>query len=295
MFIENQMKLILDERERDLYDECYSIQCSQPTPSYVVLSKEVLPLGDAIIRTDDDKDILLIERKSFSDLLASIKDGRYEEQSYRLMHSSGYPLHSIVYLIEGLFSQVRTSLEKKTIYSAITSLHYFKGFSTYKTSTIKETAEWLLMTADKIEKSFIKGKIPYYLSQPFLKLYNTPTATTNSNNVENSCDTSSKEPNSSGYCQVVKKIKKENIRPDNIGEILLCQIPGISSTTAMAIMKNFNHFPHFMDELKKNPDCINDIQYEKNGKFRKINKSSIENIRLFLLDRPISKENGETS
>ena len=122
MFIENQMKLILDERERELYDECYSIQCSQPTPSYVVLSKEVLALGDAIIRTDDDKDILLIERKSFSDLLASIKDGRYEEQSYRLMHSSGYPLHSIVYILEGMFSQVRTQLEKK---NNLFSDHFF--------------------------------------------------------------------------------------------------------------------------------------------------------------------------
>ena len=280
MFIENIMKLILDERERDLYDECYSIQCSQTTPSYVVLSKEVLELGDAIIKTDDDKNILLIERKSFSDLMASIKDGRYEEQSYRLMHSSGYPLHSIVYLIEGLFSQVRTPLEKKTIYSAITSLHYFKGFSTYKTSNIRETAEWLLLTADKIEKSFIKGKIPYYLTQPFLKLYKS----TNEDDTSNTEHNNEKEPSSSEYCQVVKKAKKENVRPDNIGEIILCQIPGISSTTAMAIMKNFNHFPHFIEELKTDPKCIDNIQYEKNGKFRKISKSCIENIRLFLLD-----------
>lgn len=281
MFIENIMKLILDERERDLYDECYSIQCSQTTPSYVVLSKEVLELGDAIIKTDDDKNILLIERKSFSDLMASIKDGRYEEQSYRLMHSSGYPLHSIVYLIEGLFSQVRTPLEKKTIYSAITSLHYFKGFSTYKTSNIRETAEWLLLTADKIEKSFIKGKIPYYLTQPFLKLYKS----TNEDNSSNTEHNNEKEPSSSEYCQVVKKAKKENVRPDNIGEIILCQIPGISSTTAITVMKKFNHFPHFMEELKNNPNCIDDIQYEKNGKLRKISKSSIENIRLFLLGR----------
>ena len=281
MFIENIMKLILDERERDLYDECYSIQCSQTTPSYVVLSKEVLELGDAIIKTDDNKNILLIERKPFSDLMASIKDGRYEEQSYRLMHSSGYPLHSIVYLIEGLFSQVRTPLEKKTIYSAITSLHYFKGFSTYKTSNIRETAEWLLLTADKIEKSFIKGKIPYYLTQPFLKLYKS----TNEDNSSNTEHSNEKEPSSSEYCQVVKKAKKENVRPDNIGEIILCQIPGISSTTAITVMKKFNNFPHFMEELKNNPNCIDDIQYEKNGKLRKISKSSIENIRLFLLGR----------
>jgi ERCC4-type nuclease len=69
-------------------------------PQYknIVLSKEVLPLGDILFKTDNDTDILLIERKSFSDLLSSIKDGRYEEQSYRILNSSGLHPHSIFYL-----------------------------------------------------------------------------------------------------------------------------------------------------------------------------------------------------
>ena len=114
------MKVIIDERERDLYDQCYSIQCSEPRPSYAVISKEVLDVGDILIRTDDGKDVLLIERKSFSDLVASIKDGRYEEQSYRLLNSSGFPPHSIVYLLEGVLSQLRTPIEKKILYSSMT-------------------------------------------------------------------------------------------------------------------------------------------------------------------------------
>ena len=32
---------------------------------------------------NDEKEVLIIERKSLSDLIASIKDGRYEEQSIR--------------------------------------------------------------------------------------------------------------------------------------------------------------------------------------------------------------------
>jgi hypothetical protein len=51
----------------------------------------------------------------------------------------------------------------------------------------------------------------------------------------------------------------------------------------MAIMKNFNGFPHFIDELKKNPQCIENITTESNGKIRKISKSCLENIRRFLL------------
>ena len=37
----------------------------------------------------------------------------------------------------------------------------------------------------------------------------------------------------------IKKVKKENITEDNIGEIMLCQIPGISSVTSLAIMEKF--------------------------------------------------------
>lgn len=44
------------------------------------------------------------------------------------------------------------------------------------------------------------------------------------------------------YVGVVKKVKKDNITSDNIGEIMLCQIPGISSVTALAVMENSNLF-----------------------------------------------------
>ena len=64
------------------------------------------------------------------------------------------------------------------------------------------------------------------------------------------------ELSGSNYCTVVKKVKKDNVTPDNIGEIILCQIPGISSVTAMAIMKHFNTFPKLIEELQKNSQCI---------------------------------------
>lgn len=278
------MKVILDERERDLYDQCVSIQCGQSTPSCTIVSKEVLDLGDILFQTDDGKDVLLIERKSFSDLIASIKDGRYEEQSYRLLNSGGFPPHSIIYVLEGVLSQLRTPIEKKILYSAITSLNFFKGFSVHRTSSVRETAEWVLHMADKIEKEFSKGKIPYYLTQPFTRLFANSQSQSNiiteNENINTSIETTL---TSADYCSVVKKTKKENVTPENIGEIILCQIPGISSTTAIAIMQHYDNFPHFIEELNKDPECISNMTYEKNGKQRKINKSSIENIRQFLL------------
>tara|TARA_B110000285_G_scaffold172148_1_gene192792 strand:+ start:2318 stop:3172 length:855 start_codon:yes stop_codon:yes gene_type:complete len=276
------MKIIVDERERALYDRLDARLSSLKTPSFAILEKKVLPLGDILIETDEGKKVMLIERKTYTDLLASIKDGRYEEQSYRLIHSGGYPLHSVVYLLEGLFSQLRTPLEKKIVYSSMTSLHFFKGFSLHKTSTVDETAEWLIYTADKIEREFGKGRIPYYLTQSFagtLRLRDQETS-----------ETPNEEPSQSDYCSVVKKIKKENVTPENIGEIILCQIPGISSVTAIAIMQNFTSFNHFIQELQSNPQCIDALTVTSNGKVRKISKTSLENIRQYLLyTKPVTE------
>lgn len=278
------MKVIIDERESDLFEQCCSIIRSQPTPSYANISKEVLNLGDILIRTDDDKDVLLIERKSFSDLIASIKDGRYEEQSYRLLNSSGFPPHSVIYVLEGVLSQLRSPLEKKILYSSMTSLNFFKGFSVHRTSSVRETAEWLVHLADKIDKDFIKGKFPYYLTRPFLKHFTKPTTIDVSNNAVNEdISTIPPAPTSADYCNVVKKVKKDNITPENIGEIILCQLPGISSTTAVAIMRDYRDFPHFMEELKKDPTCIHNTTYESKGKERKISKACIESIKKYLL------------
>jgi ERCC4-type nuclease len=276
------MKIIIDEREKQLYDTCYSILLGKSTASHIILSKEVLPLGDILLRTDDDKDVLLIERKTFSDLFASIKDGRYEEQSYRLLHSSQIMPHSIIYLIEGVLSQLHTPLEKKVLYSTMTSLNYFKGFSVHRSSGVRESAEWLLQMGEKIEKNFQKNKLPYYLTDPFLNHFRSKQRDSSNNDIEiteeNQIQTSSAD-----YCRVVKKVKKDNINNENFGQIILCQIPGISSTTALAIMKNYSTFPDFIQKLQENPNCLDDVVYETNGKTRKISKSCIANIKNFLL------------
>jgi ERCC4-type nuclease len=306
------MKVIIDERETELFEKCESLIRSSRIPSSVELSKEVLNLGDVLIKTDDNKEVLLIERKSFQDLLASIKDGRYEEQSYRLLHSSGFPPHSVFYLVEGMFAQLRAPLEKKIIMSAITTMQFFKGFSVQRTSTVHESAEWLLHFAEKIERNFSKGVIPYYLTRPFRKYFTPP----NREQTLQSADESIKMENmptnvsempvlsaetngedvitepvqtSADYCHVVKKVKKENVTPENIGEIILCQIPGISSVTAIAIMKHFNHFTHFIEELSKNPACIENLTTETNGKVRKISKKSIESIKSYLMNTNAAK------
>ena len=254
------MKIVLDIRESGLIDACKSM-CHNY--SNVCIETAQLPLGDIIFKTEEEKEVLIIERKTYNDLLASIKDGRYEEQSHRLIHASGMPSHNIIYLIEGMLSQIDNK-QRKLIYSIITSLNVFKGFSVWRSSSLQETADILLNAADKIDRDFIKGRIPAYLRVetkiiPSIEEIPVLPQETMAN------------ANSSSYSSVVKKVKKDNITAENIGEIILCQIPGISSKTACAIMKKTEgKFGLLIYELQQNPDYLQDIVLE-NG--RKINRT----------------------
>ena len=94
------MNIIIDNRENYLINELNNME----TKSNMQI--EQLNLGDIIIRDENNKDLLVFERKTYSDLLSSIKDSRLHEQSYRLSNTLEINTHSIIYLLEGdiLFS-----------------------------------------------------------------------------------------------------------------------------------------------------------------------------------------------
>ena len=275
------MKIVIDEREHVLYEKCISILNTLDNKQSIQVTKEVLHIGDIIIRNNDNKDILIIERKTFNDLFASIKDGRYEEQSYRLLNSSGLLPHSIIYLLEGITSQL-DKYQKKLLYSTITSLQYFKGFSTQRTVSITDTAEWLIFTTIKLLRKFEQNIKPYYLTEPFQQ-YIKQNSQLDIENNENEQNVFVNISETQKYCSVVKKVKKDNISRENIGEIILCQIPGISSITAITIMKEFNNFPDFLLRLRNDPNYLDNIYIENNGKKRKLSKTIIDNIKNYLI------------
>ena len=87
------MKLIIDNREpKELITTLQSRVDN--------VSLETLELGDIIIKNDNNETVLIFERKSLADLISSIKDGRYKEQSFRLSHSE-LDNKYIYYIIEG--------------------------------------------------------------------------------------------------------------------------------------------------------------------------------------------------
>ena len=277
------MLIKVDNREQDLLKQIQNLVLFIPAFKQLKVETAALPLGDIIIY-DDNVEKLIIERKCLNDLLASIKDGRYEEQSYRL-NGLNHPNHNIYYLIEGDVNKANrfkdNNIEKLTLYSAMFSLNYYKGFSVMRTLSMEETAIFICNTANKLSKSEKKA---YYENKPQV---NTVANIITSENGEKSLEGVEQNLESDkDYISVVKKVKKENITPENIAEIMLCQIPGISSVTAIAIMDKFKTIPNLINEIHQNDNCLKDISYQNSkGQSRKINKTSLANIVKFLLKK----------
>ena len=282
------MIIKIDIRETALLQQIYNQISSVPLFKLIEVKSETLPIGDIIINDGND-DKLIIERKSVSDLLSSIKDGRYEEQSYRL-NGLNHHNHNIIYLIEGDINRPNrfksdNHIEKLTMYSAMFSLNYYKGFSVFRSFSLDETANIVCNMAYKIGKDLKKS--PYYQNKVKLEPQNIIINESVDIDINNNNDNlDENQVSSKDYINVVKKIKKENITPDNIGELMLCQIPGISSVTALAVMDRFKTIPNLLKELETNQESLKDLSYTNTkGQVRKINKTSIVNIVKFLLKK----------
>jgi ERCC4-type nuclease len=192
------------------------------------IKSERLPLGDIILHDPGQgqgRDIMIFERKTLADLAASIRDGRYKEQSFRLIETAaatGFHTHNIVYIIEGDLSRYderHTQITKTALQSAMVSLLYYKGFSVVRTMNLGETAEFILNFADKVAK---EGPLSV-------------------------ADTAA------AYSEVsTKKEKRDYITRENIGEIMLAQVPGVSPKIAAAILAKYGgSIYEFLGDLQR--------------------------------------------
>ena len=202
-----------------------------------------LALGDAIIGNK-----IIIERKTLTDLAASIKDGRYREQSFRLQKSleEGF---SVIYMIEGNLDLYVGNITKDTLVRTMYSLTT-KGFQVFLTKNVKETAYFIIQIAEKIKSKEIKSESGVYEETE----------------------------------GIIQKQKNTNITRDNISIFMLCQIPGISTVTATVLMDNYKHITLLIKALADNPECLETFEYinVKTNKSKKLNKNIIKNIKEFL-------------
>ena len=272
------MKIAIDYRETKLVELCKSyIEKMNFKNNEIELVTENLALGDIII-SNDDKEIIIIERKSLNDLASSIKDGRYKEQSFRLNNYNIHN-HNIIYLIEGDWNdynrgKFNKSINQHTLTSSIISINYYKGFSIYRTQTISETASYIVYFADKLMRENTK-KIGYYSN-----VIDDASTILNDN-----VDRNLNKPIDS-YSHAIKKVKKDNITIDNIGEIILSQIPNVSSQSAVSIMNKFKTIKNLISQLEKDDTCLDNI-FTGTDKPRKLNKNCKLSIYKFLLQKEI--------
>lgn len=246
------MRLIVDNREpKDMILELQN--------RVAKVSLENLELGDFIIKNKKDETILMFERKSLADLISSIKDGRYNEQSFRLSQCE-LDNKNIYYIIEGNvlnFCNKENETAKKMLFSSMLSLSYKKGFSILHTTGTLETIEFIVRFYEKLASESEKS--------------------------EKSEKPITSHSQVSTYSNVVKPSKKSNITTDNINEIMLIQIPGISIQVAKSLMVKFKTIRELTNALYEDNKCLDSIIIDYEGGKRKISKSVIKNLLTFLL------------
>ena len=258
------MNIIVDNREKGLVKLLNAYKFMNEF-EHINIQIEQLPIGDIIIKDrDNGEERVVFERKHVSDLASSIVDGRYKEQSFRLDGSCPLANHNIIYIIEGSIVSLNpkfTKVKPAAIYSAICSLQYFKGFSVMKTSNMEETCEYILRMADKIYRE--KSIHAYYANKGEISK---PEQTL-------------QQPQTLEYCDVVKRIKKDNITPENIGVIMLSQVPGVSPAVGKVLLDGGNKtLFEFVEECRENPAFLYEFTYEQSGKTKKLTRTSIDHI-----------------
>ena len=234
------MKLVIDARETRLIELLHD---------HTSISTAQLSLGDAVLINAQDQVVVILERKTLSDLASSISDGRYTEQSQRLLEL-GVPNHNIIYVVEGDFNQYKQHgrVNRDALRSSLVSLNYYKGFSVMRTTCVADTAAYLAGLLKKVAKGETEGRVPH------------------SSGTET-------------YSQCQSRTKSANITPATIAEHMLCQIPGINTTTARAILKE-RSFRELLDPATN--DLSESTYATEGGKSRRFSKSVLASLEQYL-------------
>jgi len=211
--------------------------------------------------------IIIIERKTLSDLSSSIKDGRYKEQKERLIHSLKKDVRKIV-LIEGI-NYDDFSLPLKTLNSVIINTMIRDNIHIHISKSKEDTIEFIENIILNMSKYYedLKKEIVNGESKSF--------------NNEFSCKTS----------------KKENLTIDICFRNMLSQIPGVSTTMASVYVNKYKNMENFIFNIKEetNNDKIKIIKLLSDEKYgtnnRRIGDKVGEKIYNFIFNVEIENLN----
>lgn len=247
MLIFMDVVLRIDNREHKLKT---LLQDSLSNNNNIIV--ENLECGDFIIEHDRNV-IMIFERKTINDLLASVKDGRYRIQKEKMLNCNEH--HKIMYIIEGSIKwNDDNDVDKKSIISSIINTQIRDKILVVQTTDIQDTCHFLIQTFQRISKDPSK--------------YTRDT-----------------------HNQITTKedfITKHKINNKNdMFFFQLTQVPGISSKTAMALVKAFDNMKDFYTKLltlndEEKKTILQNIFIEDKGKKRRINQKVVDNILTFM-------------
>jgi crossover junction endonuclease MUS81 len=217
-----------------------------------------LECGDFVIQHEEIP-VTIIERKTLTDLVASIKDQRYKKQKIKMLET--YGKEKILYIIEGSFDFCSESplyiegMEKRIVLSSIINTMIRDGIKVVNTSNITDTCNFLTETILR-------------LSKDPMKYINGGSLTQNTYNE-------------------VPLIKKKILTKQDLFLQQISQIPGISHKTAHAFLIEFNDMFTFYSQLS----CLNaeeklkilkNITTTENNKVRRISSKVADNILKYM-------------
>jgi len=244
----NNIILKIDNREKDLVQ----ILKTKNIP----FINENLDIGDFLISDNENNILIIIERKKYADLSASIKDGRYKEQKERLIHSIPYKVRKI-YLLEGN-NMKDFQFPLKTFESVIINTMIRDGIFVFMSKNTDDTVNFIENVMNNIQKymDVLVNEIVKNEEKVFENIYN------------------------------CKKVKKDNITPEICYRNQLSQIPGISTKIGDVFVekyKNMNNMYKELNNIGSKDDIIKHISNEKYGiNLKKIGMKTAEKIYEYL-------------
>ncbi len=244
-------KIIVDSREKSLFGILKDRDLDIYSDKIEIL-KEQLDIGDIHLSFSHNNNnyLYIYERKTNSDLIASIKDGRYKEQKLRLMASGASSLN---YIIEGdMITSLKNKNNQKITTGAYIHSIYRDKINVIFTSDLEDTSTFLLLMASKI------------IDKPdnFIGIINN-----NDVNSHNYID----------YCKI-KTEKNKNIDKNTCYLLQLSQIPSISKEIAKNISNKYPSLVSLISALNESEDKIGLLM-----KIDKIGKTKAATIIEYLL------------
>ena len=227
-----------------------------------------LDIGDIIISSSKHPDkSLIIERKCMTDMISSIKDGRYKEQKIRLQAERSNSNTIICYLLEGLVNDLRKLNDKTLLYGSIISSIFRDTIPIIRTTSLQETLDILIRLYERMNKNIndfftlknnnlqqdieindtperiiintsnsivnTSDSNSFILDTPII--LNDTLNNKNNNNETNKTINNENTENNNLYLHSIKKCKKDNMTPKLWNQLILTNIPGVSTSIAIKI------------------------------------------------------------